>query len=158
MCLMVWIGTEQPVPPILCTADPHLVTCYCEVREIATDAPARARFTSPHVTYVGSHEGCGCGFNSSQLEWEGFADVADAMALIDAMRDEEREELLAQKHSRECLAALVSAALPHGKVDIYMCWAGDEDEPPDRVESIETRWLTERLTPLQERVKYTVLG
>ncbi|MFJ2810298.1 hypothetical protein [Kitasatospora sp. NPDC087271] len=158
MCLMVWIGTEQPVLPIPCTAGPQLGTCYCGVREIAADAPVRARFTSPHVTYVGSHEGCGCGFNSSRFEWEGFTDTADAMALVDAMRDEEREEFLAQKHSREFLAALVSAALPHGRVDIYMCWAGDEDEPPDRVESIETRRLTERLTPLQERVKYTTPG
>ncbi|MFJ3221297.1 hypothetical protein ACIPLC_35940 [Kitasatospora sp. NPDC086801] len=158
MCLMVWIGTEQPVPPIPCAADPHLVTCYCEAHEVAADAPVRARFASPHVTYVGSHEGCGCGFDSSRFAGEGFTDVADAMTLIDAMRDEEREEFLAQKHSREFLAALVSAALPHGTVDIYVCWAGDEDEPPDWAQSIETRWLTEHLTPLQERVKYTVFG
>ena len=158
MCLMVWIGTERPVSPILCAVDPHVATCYCAVREIAADEPARGRFTSPHVTYVGSHEGCGCGFNSSQLEGEGFTDVADAMALIDAMRDEERDEFLAQKHSRENLVALLTAALPYGKVDMYVCWAGDEDGPPDRVEGIEVRWLTERLAPLQERVKYTVLG
>ncbi len=82
---MVWIGTEQPVPPIPCSADPHLATCYCEAREIAADAPVRAHFTSPHVTYVSSHEGCGCGFNSSRFEWEGFADAAEATALIDAV-------------------------------------------------------------------------
>ncbi len=158
MCLMLWIGTEQPVPPIPCAADPRLETCYCEVREIAADAPVRARFTSPHVTYVGSHQGCGCGFNSSRFEWEGFTDAAEAMTLIDAMRDEEREEFLAQNHSREYLAMLVSTALRHGKVDIYMCWAGDEDEPAVCVESIETRRLTESLTPLQEQVKYTVHG
>ncbi|MFI6730880.1 hypothetical protein [Streptomyces atratus] len=110
------------------------------------------------MTYVGPYQGCGCGFNSSQFEWEGFADAADAMTLIDAMRDEEREEFLAQKHSRECLAALVSEALAHGKVDIYACWAGDESEPPDRIEHIGTDWLTKHLTPLLERVKYTVPG
>ena len=154
---MVWIGTEQPVPPVLPTAEPDLVTGCYEVDEVAADALVRARFTSPHVTYVGSHEGCGCGFNSAQLEWE-FTDVADAMALIDAMTDNEREEFLAEKRSRERLGALVSAALPHGKVEIYVCWAGDEGDPPDCVETIETRWLTERLAPLKEGVKYEVLG
>ncbi len=110
------------------------------------------------MTYVGSYERCGCGFNSAKLEWEGFADVADAMTFIDAMTDNEREEFLAEKHSRERLGALVSTALPHGKVELYVCWAGDEGDPPDRVETIETRWLTERLAPLEEGVKYVVLG
>lgn len=155
---MVWIGTEQPVPPVLRADEPDLVTDFYEVDEVAADAPVRARFTSPHVTYVGSHQGCGCGFNSAELEWKGFTDVADAMALIDAMTDNEREEFLAEKRSRERLGALVSAALLHGKVEIYVRWAGDEGDPPDRVETIETRWLTERLAPLEEGVKYMVLG
>jgi hypothetical protein len=153
---MVWMGTARAVSatPYSGEADPVLGHCY--VSADAADAPIRACFTSPHVSYVGAYEGCGCGFNSALLEWEGLASVAEARSLIEAMNDKEREEFVAQQRSREWLSALVAASLAGGAVEVYGCWSGEEELLPTRVEVVDARWLTERLAPLETRVKYVV--
>ena len=153
MCLMVWIGTVAAVMPSPEQRNEAALDC---VENVPTDAPIRARFASPHVMYVGSHQGCGCGFNSAELAWQGFEWVAEAMALLDAMTDEEREELLAAQRSRVRLRELVCGALAAGPVEIYACWAGDEDAAPTREATIDPTWLTERTSPLEERCRYTV--
>ena len=156
MCLMVWIGTELGLTPIAHPVEPDPVIGWCRIEEVAQDAPIRARFETPHVTFFGSHEGCGCGFNSGGIEWEGFETVQELLPLLDALREDEREEFLAEQGSRERLRAQVTAALEHGPVEVYGCWAGDEEMPPNGVETIDAAWLTERTAPLEERVKYAV--
>jgi hypothetical protein len=156
MCLMVWIGTSVPVPSLARTAEPRPETGYAYIEEVAVDAPIRARLTSPHVTYVGSHEGCGCGFNSGDLNFEGIERTADAIALLEAMTDEERAKFLAEQRSRERLCELARTALAHGPVEVYACWAGDEVATPIGEEAIELEWLTERTSPLEERARYVL--
>ena len=156
MCLMVWIGTVAAVPPVPKPATPGTPADYHYVEEVPDDAPIRARLASPHVTYVGSHEGCGCGYNSGDLAFQGIEEVAEAMALLDAMTDHERDELVAEQRSRVRLRNLVTDALAHGPVEIYACWAGDEDAPPDGEKTIDPAWLTDRTAPLEERLRYTL--
>jgi len=158
MCLMVWIGTASPVSPVAKPTEPTADAGYHYVEEVAVDAPIRARFTTPHVTYVGSHEGCGCGYSSGDLSWQGIDNVADAVALLGAMADDEREEFLAKQRSRDRLRTLVCAALEEGPVEIYACWAGDEEAAPIGEQTIAPARLTERTTPLEERVRYRVKG
>ena len=83
--MMVWIGTVEPVAAVAKPVDPTADAGYHYVEEVRADAPIRARLALPHVTYVGSHEGCGCGYNSGDLAWQGIEAVADAMALLEAM-------------------------------------------------------------------------
>jgi hypothetical protein len=108
------------------------------------------------VTYVGSHEGCGCGYNSGDLAWQGIDDVADAVALLGAMTDDEREKFLAEQRSRARLWALVSAALGDGPVEVYACWAGNEEVEPTGERTIAPAWLADRTAPPEERVRYRV--
>jgi hypothetical protein len=110
------------------------------------------------VTYVGSHEGCGCGFNSGVPAFEGFEAVADVLPLLGAMNDEEREGFLAEQRSRERLKALISAALPWGPVEVYACWAGDEEAPQEASKTVQADWFTRRVAPFEERVLYVVRG
>ena len=131
MCLMVWVGTVEAVPPVAKPTAPSAEAGYHYVEEVPDDAPIRVRLTSPHVTYVGSHEGCGCGYNSGDLSWQGIEAVADAMDLIEAMTADEREEFLAEQRSRVRLRDLVCTALAAGPVEVYACWAGDEEAPPN---------------------------
>jgi len=154
MCLMVWIGTKNPV-----SAVSHALEADGQrnrLDPVAADNPVRRHFSSPHVTYVGSHEGCGCGFNSGVLEFEGFLSVADVLPLLEAMNDEERDSFHAEQRSRERLEALITASLREGPVEVYACWAGDENEPSNRVEEVNARWFAEHTAPLSEGVLYTI--
>lgn len=158
MCLMVWVGTATAVPAVAGPTRHDVDADYYCVEDVAADAPIRARFTSPHVTYVGSHEGCGCGFNSADLLFQGIDMMTEATALLGAMDEEERADLAAEQRSRTRLGALVCAALQHGLVEIYGCWAGDEAEPLSDERTIVPSWLTERTVPIEERVRYRVIA
>jgi len=153
---MVWIGTAAAVPPVAKPTSPSEADGYHYVEEVRADAPVRARLAAAHVTYVGSHEGCGCGYNSDDLASQGIDDVVDAMALLDAMTTDEREAFLAEQRSRARLRALVCAALANGPVEIYACWAGDEAAPPSGEQAIDPAYLTDRTAPLEERFRYVV--
>jgi hypothetical protein len=159
MCLAVWIGTARPVTPLAPPRDANVRLGSFPIEAVPGDAPIRGRFASPCVTYVGAHEGCGCGFNSEiMLECEGIAEMTEAMSLVEALDDVTRAEFLAEQHSREWLHALVVRALADGDVEVYGCWFDDEHLPVARVESVDARWLTERLVPLEEQVKYVLHG
>lgn len=88
---MVWVASARPLSPVAPASpqEPDPVSGYHRVEEVAADAAVRARFTLPHVSYVGSHEGCGCGYNSDGLTWQGFERVDEVTALLDAMGADE---------------------------------------------------------------------
>jgi hypothetical protein len=54
------------------------------------------------------------------------------------------------------LRAIVEGALANGPVEVYACWAGDEDAPAEHTNSVRPAWFTERLEPIVERVLYVV--
>ncbi len=124
--------------------------------QVAPSAPIRTHFTANHVTYVGAHEGCGCGYNSDSLELEGLDTSAEVLPLVGALSEEERERFRAEQRSRERLKVLINRSLIDGPVEVYSCWTGDETTPPDRVEMVDAGWFTARTSPLQERVLFVV--
>lgn len=159
MCLMLWVAAEHPIPLVTLenpqTPDP--VSGYHCVDDVAPDAAVRARFTLPHVRYVASHEGCGCGYNSGGLGWEGFERVADATPMLDAMTDDEREKFSAEQGSRARLRAIVEDALARGAVEVFGCWDGDEVEVTAAVTEVTPSYFTEFTSPIVERVRYRVV-
>ena len=158
MCLSVWVGSSAPIPPVP-LADPRVpdpVNGYHAVGDVAPDDPVRARFSLPHVSWVGSHQGCGCGFESGGLTWQGFVRVAEAAHLVDAMLPDEQEEFASEQRSRALLRGVIERALADGAVEVYGCWAGDEALAAQSVEDVEPVWFTERLSPVAERVLYRV--
>jgi hypothetical protein len=79
MCLMVWLGSARPLAAVLAPTTPDPIVGYFNVTAEPVDSPVRAQFLQPYVSYVGSHEGCGCGFCSQQMELAGYDLVADVM-------------------------------------------------------------------------------
>lgn len=157
MCLMLWVASARPLSPV----DPEVpdpVSGHHRVEEAAPDALVRARFTLPYVSYVGSHEGCGCGYNSSDLTWQGFERVEEVTPLLDAMGTDERAEFARQLGSRARLRTIVEVAMAWGDVEVFGCWAGEEGDEAVRVESVEASRFTERLAPIEERVRYQIEG
>jgi hypothetical protein len=133
MCLEVWVGARSPLAERARVAPggaPDSVEGYHYVEHVADGAPIRACFESPFVSYVGSNEGCGCGYNSQELAFQGVRDSAEALAMLDAMSADERERFLAAQRSRVRLRGIVECALREGPVEIYGCWSGDDDAAP----------------------------
>ncbi len=158
MCLMLWVAAEVPIATVSLenpqTPDP--VHGYHRIEEVAPNATVRARFALSHVRYVGSHEGCGCGYNSGGLAFDGFERVDEAREYLTAMRDEEREKFEREQRSRERLRAIIEEALRHGAVEVFGCWAGDEVDAAIAVEEVTPSRFTELLEPIEERVLYRV--
>ena len=75
MCMMVYIASDCLLP----TSAWDETRPSFHVRELVErDEPVRRQFSKPHVYYVGSHEGCGCGFQYGQ--YAGFEDDAAGLA------------------------------------------------------------------------------
>lgn len=156
MCLMVWLGSANPLvgvsPPEVSEAP--LGELY--VKPEPADAPVRVQFVQPYVYYVGSHQGCGCGFRSPQLELEGFELVAEVLPLLSALLDDERSDFLDEQRSRELLSALVRSALCEGDVEVFSCWAGDEGKAPTVAKDVSPDYFAAHLNPLDEGAKYRI--
>ncbi len=159
MCLMLWMGTTHPLPPLpRCApgATPDEVLGYACVDHVPAEAVVRKRFASPHVAYVGSHKGCGCGFESNGLDFDGVETTELAMELLPAMNENEQLEFLAEQRSRAWLRAMVESARTDGPVELFACWAGDECEPALHEHVIDPADLTRTTAPLTERAHYVL--
>src|SRR5262249_6607153 len=72
--------------------------------------------------------------------------------------ENERDEFLAEQRSRERLRDVVQSALADGPVEVYACWAGDEDAAPVGEETIGPNWITDLTEPFEERVRYRLVA
>ena len=115
MCLGLYLGTSLE-PPLVATPDLTVkpVPPDCEV--------VRQWFSLPHVSFVGAHTGCSCGFPYIAAEepieyWEGMF--------------EEGED---RQNDRRSLQALLDLIRPHvlgsGVVELYPVWNGEEALTP----------------------------
>ena len=112
MCMMVYVASDYALPTL-----PWDATCpQFHVTELnERSVPVRRHFTKPCAYYIGSHEGCGCGFQYG--EYEGFEDEAD---------------LPQKRESRRRLAEFLAVALQHQtQVELFACWDGDEGQEPE---------------------------
>ena len=112
MCIMVYVASDYPLPT---TAWNQAHPAFHVVDVPEGDAPVRCQFSKPCVYYVGSHEGCGCGFQYG--EYEGF---------------EVEVDLPDKRNSRRLLSEFLSAALRHQQeVELFACWDGDQAIKPE---------------------------
>lgn len=113
MCMMVYVASDSPLPTL--AWDEARPGFYVE--ELSErDEAVRRQFSKPCVYFVGSHEGCGCGFQYGQ--YEGL--------------EEDQEQLAAAKESRRGLSDFLAVALQHQPgVELFACWDGDQSATPD---------------------------
>lgn len=156
MCLVVWVASAAPIAPVPNPQVPDAVDGYHAVVDVAADDPVRARFSLPHVSSVNAHAGCGCGFASNDLTRQGFVCVDEATPFVDAMLPREQAAFAAEQRSRTLLRAVIERALLHGAVEVYGCWFGDEERDAESAQDVEPAWFTEQLSPVAERVLYSV--
>ena len=130
--MVLYAGSDAPLPRI--AWDPGAPAFHVADLDEAV-APVRSHFAHPHVAYVGSHEGCGCGFQLG--EHAGFEDPEDVSR---------KRATLAR------LADYLDLRLDEGcSIAIYACWSGDESQSPEHRRTLTTHdlrgesfWFLER--------------
>lgn len=73
------------------------------------------QFTKPFIYFVGSHQGCGCGFQYGLLPTES---------------DEDSQEYESSREAVNKFSRYLSDALQNGPIELYACWDGDQDAEP----------------------------
>jgi hypothetical protein len=133
MCMMVYIASDYPLPTLAWNdARPGFhITDLMEAH-----SPVRRRFSKPYAYYVGSHEGCGCGFQVGQY----------------AACDEDATALAAGQSSRRLLVDFLKVALQHQQtVELFACWDGDQGAEPEHRTTIGPQALLDERTYFLER-------
>jgi hypothetical protein len=112
MCLAVYLASSQSIP----TSEWNESTPAFYLQTTAEGEPARKQFSYPYVYYVGSHEGCGCGF-SKDFDFG--------------------EDLDASQQDYAALGRLLRDATVRGaKLELFTCWEGEQSSEPESVSTI----------------------
>jgi len=113
MCMKVYVAADLPLRLVPWNGNaPAFNTSLLASRE----GRVRAQFTKPHLLYVGSHEGCGCGFQLGEYPAEYF----------------EPDELALRKRSLHEFAAFLREELRRvGSIEVFACWDGDQEAPAE---------------------------
>ncbi len=113
MCIMVYMAadTELPLVPLneesfICVVQP------CE-------SPVARQFSKNHIYYVGSYQGCGCGFTYDRNR--------DCSLLPPEVREFALHDDENRRRSVDGLIGYLRDNLPlAGEIELYSCWDGNE--------------------------------
>lgn len=125
MCLAVYISTDQHIQTIPWNNDvPSLFITDTNNRD---HYKVENQFTLAQVYYIGSHEGCGCGFIFNENDPEYLEEKADLQLRIDSVSK---------------LVSLIESVLSKSaSVEIFACYEGSQSEKPNRIGEIEPEAL-----------------
>ena len=133
MCMMVYIASDYPLPT---SAWNYAKPTFHVTNVLDAHVPVRRHFSKPYAYYVGSHEGCGCGFQVGQYD----ASNVDA------------ETLAAGLSSRRRLVEFLAVALQHQQtVELFACWDGDQGEEAEHRSTVRPQELLADRTYFLER-------
>jgi hypothetical protein len=103
--MVLYAAADAPLPELAEGTPPPPLSAR---RVQGAEDAVRARFTKPHLYFLGAHTGCSCGFQYG----EGVDEDAEG------------------RESVRRLGAYLGAAVARvGPVELYACWDGDEAEP-----------------------------
>jgi hypothetical protein len=142
MCLMVYIAADNPLPLI------HQQSNGCfHVTELREDeVGVRRQFTKQHIRYVGSYEGCGCGFRY------GIWPISDDSPWAEDNRADEA----AGRESVERLSQYLFSAVKEGDVELYACWDGSQTDDPASRSTVTPAAIGEPSFEFQDRQFLTI--
>ena len=113
MCLAFYVAGREALP--LIAWNRHTPGFYVEAIE-GDDEVVRRQFTLSHVYYVGSHEGCGCGFFKE-------GEVGEELGRV-------------QENYRRLAEYLRQAQKQGGDLELFTCWEGDQGRSPGYRETL----------------------
>jgi hypothetical protein len=142
MCMMLYIGSDIPLPIIPFKEDaPAFHT------EVLTENDEKIvqHFSTANVSYAGSSQGCGCGFQHSLIDSNiGWLNV----------EDEDDDDF--KMNMRQLYEYVKDVVGKGGKVELYACWDGEFEDAPMSREDISLQELINKQFYLKEKGFYIV--
>ena len=137
MCLVAYIAAAEELPTLDWN---HEIPAF-HVKNIDEGIEkVRGQFRLPFVYYLGSHEGCGCGFN------RGSASPSEPHQ-VEAVR--------------QTLAALTrylqEAVSQVGTIELYTCWNGEEGDRPEHAVTVAVNHFGSDMEWFREKCHATIV-
>ncbi len=136
MCWVLYVAADVPLPEIPWNQDRP---AFNATRIPRPESPVARQFSKPHLHRIGAHTGCSCGFDRTQVNERHPHELADTEQ---SLRD-----------LRAYLDQVVAAA---GPVELFACWDGDQEKPPEHRFSLTPRDFTPNMRWLPEGTFATV--
>ena len=142
MCMTLYIATSKPMPTISYNeANPCLNT-----QDIAENETSLISvFTKPHLKYVGSDQGCGCGFRHALLDENNWLRVQD-----------ETEDIIDNDNHQNLVDFIAGNNKGEASIEIFSCWDGDHTELIRHFQAIGINEILNKNFYFKERALYTV--
>ena len=146
MCFVLYMAADAEIPDIPFDADaPALNTQSLSNSEL----PLRDVFHKRHMKFLGSSNGCGCGYR--YLSYQDGQWPEEYLIGTDPESDADAQP------EHESLHRFILDQLQHNdKIELYGCWDGDFRHPPARHDVIGVDDLISDDFFLRERCHYTV--
>jgi hypothetical protein len=127
MCMMLYIASDKKLP-LVPTGQVEYQPIY--VDELSEyNSGIKKQFTKKYSYYIGSYQGCGCGFSYGQYNIDN-EEVDES--LIELFNTEEEK---GKKSVRELFNYISNSLENVSEIELYSCWSGNEkDTPKHRVE------------------------
>ncbi len=147
MCFVLYIGTDESLPSIPWDEkDRHLNT-----EDLGEhDGTVARHFSKSHTKYLGSDQGCGCGFRHVTFqngEWPEEWNIGHNPDYDGSDEKQIHQELY------DFISQLLNS---NPTIELYGCWDGDFAEPIEHREEITLGHLLDRKFFFRERGFYTV--
>lgn len=139
MCIMVYIAANTELPLVSRFNE----TNYIYVEPIPhTEPPIIPALTKSHVYYVGSYQGCGCGFAYDDTPSDSRGIMRLFRRRSELVKSVNEEDMKRRRSVQELVTYLADNINRAGVIELYSCWAGDESSNPEQVSAITIAELT----------------
>ncbi|MCM2372390.1 hypothetical protein [Aporhodopirellula aestuarii] len=118
MCLVLYLASNGKLPAI--DWDASAPSFYVTPNDPAA-SNAAAQFTKTNLAYVGSDNGCGCGFRAEH----------------DYAIDDPEQLASKTDNQRRLHDYLVACLSEEGSVELFSCWSGDESLPREHERTVK---------------------
>jgi hypothetical protein len=140
--MAIYISTDKPIPTIPYDEKNRMLNT-----EDVTDSEETFKniFSKSNIKYVGSDQGCGCGFRHAIIHNDNWLDVVDD------------DETAFDNSNHINFVDLITKSNEDGKTfEILACWEGDQNEPILYRETIKLADILNTDFHFKERGLYTV--
>ncbi len=146
MCFSLFIGADNPIPLIPWNEDDKRVYSQ-NLSEY--ELPIQGHFSKQHIGYIGSDQGCGCGFRHVTFqngEWPEES-MSDSEEYSDGDKQPNHIQL-------ECI--LIGLLQTADSIELYSCWDGDFAEPSGGSSQLLLSSIVDNHFAFRERFLYSI--
>ena len=143
MCWTLYLGTNVKLPIIELDRNlPRFNARHLEYYELGV----KSRITMPDVLYLGSDQGCGCGFRHALLDRKEWYPIVE----------EDREAIESIQKNHQDLLEYILSYVNSGPIEIYGCWNGVVNDSIRSVEEINVKVIIDKGFYFKEGCLYKV--